>query len=109
MASDSMLTNHERHIRKLLALEQSEHLAWQRSLWYLHAYVKSPDIVKRELAVIPSKNVQLPLHYIGGVSTSWSRSVVSCLHLLPIIGLDVEHMHIVHPVHAIVPAEVVYF
>ena len=109
MTSNSVLTNHEGHIRKLLTLEQSKHLARQRCLWNLHTDVKSPYIMKRKFTIISSENVQLPLYYISGVSTSWPRSVVSRLHLLPIIGLDVEHVHIVHPVHAIVPAEVIYF
>ena len=76
-------------------------------LWHLDANVQHPDIVERQLAIVSTEHVQLALYYIGCVTTAWSRPVIACLHLFPLTMLNVEDMHVIHPVCAIIAAKVV--
>ena len=107
MSLDSGLINDEGDVGKFSQLEHLQHISVQVRLRHLDSDVEHPDVVEGQLAVIAAKNVQLTFHYVGSVPTAWPRPEITRLHLLPMILLNVENMHIVHPVCAVVPPEVV--
>ena len=74
----------------------------------LYAYIQHPYVIKRELAVIASEDIELSFNDVGSVSTAGSWSIICSLNLLPMILFNVKHMHIVHPMRAIIATEVVY-
>ncbi len=77
-------------------------------LWHLNSNVEHPDIIERQFAVVAAEHIQLALHNISGVATSRSGAIVTGLHLFPHVLVDIEHMHIIHPMSAIVPTKVIY-
>ena len=79
----------------------------QVRLRYLNSNIQHPNVVKTELTVITAKDIELSFDNIGGVSAPWSWSVVTCLHLVPMVLLDVKHVHIIHPMGSIIPSKVV--
>jgi hypothetical protein len=78
-------------------------------LGYLYSNVKHPDVVKRQFTVITAKDIELTLYNIGSVAASRSGSIVTGLDLFPHVLVNVEHVHIIHPVSTIVPAKIVNF
>ena len=78
-------------------------------MWHLNADVKHPNIVETKFTVVTSEYIQLTLYYIGSVAASWTRSVVTCLNLIPMIGFNIENMNIIHPVNTIVSSKVINF
>ena len=107
MSLDSCLINDKGDIRKFSCFQQIEHVSVQVSLWHLHSNVEHPDIIKRQLTVVATKHIQLSFDDIGCVSAAGPWSVVTCLHLLPVVLLYVKHVHIVHPVSSIIASEIV--
>ena len=107
MSLDARLINDEGDVGKFTQLEHLQHVPVQVCLGHLHPNVKHPDVIKGELAIVPPKHVQLALDYVRGVAAAGPRAEVARLDLLPVILLDVEHVHVVHPVGAIVPPKVV--
>jgi hypothetical protein len=109
MASNTTISYHKSHIRKLTWLKQSEQFFWQARLWYLNSYVQHPNVVKAKFAVVSSENIQLTFNYVSCVSASRSWSIVTCLDFLPVISVNIEDMYIVHPVNTVVATKIVNF
>ena len=79
----------------------------QERLRHLDTNVKHPDIVEAELAVISTEHIELAFYNICRVAAARTRAVVASLHLFPVVGVDIEHMHVVHPVNPIVATKVI--
>lgn len=109
MSLNSSFVYYECDIGELTCLQQIEHVAMQISLWHLDTDVKHPDVIEGQLAVVATKDVELALDNVGCVATARSWAIVTSLHLLPHVLVNVEHVHIVHPVGPIVPAKVINF
>lgn len=109
MTFDSRLTNDEGDVGKFSCVQQRQHVAMEVGLRDLHTNVEHPDVIEGELAIVAAKDVELALHDVGCVTTARPGSEVAGLYLLPMALLDVVYVHVVHPVCAIVPAEVVDF
>ena len=109
MTFDSCFVYDEGHIRKISRVEQGHHVSVQVRLRHLHSNVKHPDVVEGELTIVAAEDVELALHDVCCVSAARTRSVVAGLYFLPMTLLDIVHVDVVHPVCAIVPAEVVDF
>ena len=77
-------------------------------LWHLHTNVEHPDVVERQFAVVAAKHIQLALHNISGVAASRSGAIVTGLHLFPHVLVNIEYVHIIHPMGTIVPTKVIY-
>ena len=103
------ISEDEGHICKYTLLEHSLHVFHYGRFWDLDPDREDPYIVERELAIISSKDVELPLHYVGSVPAASARLVAVGLHLAPAIAVDVKNVHIVHPLHTVIAAEIVYF
>lgn len=109
MAPDFTVADHKSHISKITRLKKSQHLFMQAWLRHLNPYIQHPDIVEREFTVIAAEHIQLTFHDIGGVTAARPWLVITCRNLLPVIGVDVKHMHIIHPVNTVITAKVKYF
>ena len=109
MSLDSSFIYYEDNIGKFTRLQHTQHVSMQVSLWYLYTNIQHPDVVEGEFTVIAAKDIQLSLYNIGCMSTMWPWSVVTCLYFFPNVLFNVKNMNIVHPVSAIIAAEVVYF
>ena len=107
MSFYSRLVNDKGDIRKVSTLEHVQHVSVKVGLGHLDTDEEHPDVVEGELAVVASKHVQLSLYNVGCVPTAGSGSVVTRCDLFPMILLDVEDVHIVHPVGPVVPTEVI--
>ena len=75
----------------------------------MNSNVKHPDVVKAEFTIVAAKYIKLSFYYIGCVTTSRARSVVTCLHFVPVVRFNVEYVYVVHPMYAVIPSEVVNF
>lgn len=78
-------------------------------MWDLDTYVEHPNVMEGEFAVVATEDVELALDYVGCVSASRAWFVLARLNLLPVICVNIENMDVVHPVHPVIPSEVVYF
>lgn len=107
MSLDARLINDEGDVGKFTELEHLQHIPVQVGLGHLYPNVKHPDVIERQLAIIAPENVQLALDDVGCVAATGPGAEVTRLDLLPVVLLDVKHVHVVHPVGAIVPPKVV--
>ena len=96
------------NISKLPCLQQIKHVAMEICLWYLNPNVKHPDIIERQFAVVAAKHIQLAVHYISSVATPRSGAIVTGLHFFPHVLVNIEYVHIIHPMSTIVPSKVIY-
>ena len=107
MSFNTRLINDKDYVRKFSRLQQIQHVTVQVCLRYLYAYIQHPNVIEGEFAVVASEYIQLPFDDISGVPAARPRPKVTRLYLLPVILLDIEDMHIIHPVCPIVPSKVV--
>ena len=108
MSFDSRFVDYKGDVGELALLQHLQHVSMQVGLRHLHTDIQHPNVIEGELAVVASEDVQLALDDISSVSTARPRSVITRLYLLPMILFDIKHMHIVHPVSAIITSEIVY-
>ena len=106
MCFDSGVAEDEGHVRGCFALQHPQKIARELRLGHLHADRQHPDLVEGELTVVAAENVQLALDNVGRVPAAGARFELGCGHLFPVIGLDVENMDVVPPMHAVVTSEV---
>ena len=109
MSLDPRLVDYEGNIGEFAHLEHLQHVFVEVGLRHLNADVKHPDVVEGQLAIVATEYVKLPLDNVRCVPASRSRPVVTRLNFLPMILFDVKDMDVVHPMRAIVAAEVVNF
>ena len=81
----------------------------QVGLGHLYSDIEHPYVVEAELTIVAAKNIQLSLDYVGCVSAARTRSVVTCLHFLPVVLLNVKDVDIIHPMGTVVASKVVDF
>ena len=106
MGLDSCIADDECHVRKVFVLKHSQQIARELRLGHLHADGQHPNVVERQFAVVASEDVQLTLDNVGSVPAPRARFELGSRDLLPVVGLDVEYVDIVHPVHAVISTEV---
>lgn len=107
MAPNPLISNYEGHICELTRLKERLHVLGKRWLWNLHPDIKHPVVVKAQLTVVASKDIELALHNVGSVSATRSGSILTCGHSVPVVVFDIEHMHIIHPMNTVISTEVV--
>jgi len=103
------ITKNKSDVWKCTLIQHSLHIIHNRRLWDLNPYGEDPNIIKRQLTIIPTEDVELAFYNICGMSAARSWLVTICLYLAPSIAINIEYMHIVHPLHAVIPTEVIYF
>jgi len=97
------------YIRKMLILKHFKQIFWHLWLRNLYSDWKHPNIIETKFAIIASKNIELAFHDVCGMTTPWSRLKFASNHFLPVIILNVENMHIIHPMNSVVPSKINYF
>lgn len=100
------VSDHERDVCEVFVFENSEEILGQLRLRHLHANRQHPNVVEAELAVVAPEDVELPLDNVGSVPTARAGFEFSSDYLFPVVALNVENVHVVHPVHSIVASEV---
>ena len=100
--------DYKRDIWKLSRLQKREHILVQIGLRNLDSNIEHPNVMETQFTVITSEHIKLAFHYIRRVTAARSRSIVTSLYFLPVILLNIEDMHIIHPVRSIVPSKVIY-
>lgn len=76
-------------------------------LGHLHSNVEHPDIIEGQLAIVATEDVELSFYYIGSVAAARSWPILTCLHLLPVTLINIEYVHVIHPMCAIIASKVV--
>lgn len=100
------VTHHECHVCKVLVLKHSQQILGHLRFWDLDSDRKHPNVVETQLTVVSAENVELSFHDVCRVSATRSGLELGGGDLLPVVGIDVKHVHVVHPVDTIVAAEV---
>lgn len=100
------ISNHKSNVSKVFRLKHSQEVFWHLWFWYLNTDREHPDVVEAQFAVVSSEDVELTLDNVSSMSAPWSRLELRGNHLLPVVGVNVKDMDIIHPVHAIIASEI---
>ena len=109
MGFDASVAQYESHVGEVFVVKHPKQVSRELRLGHLDADGQHPDVVKGQLAVVAAEDVQLSLDDVGCVSAAGPWFELGRGDLLPVVGVYVKHVHIVHPMDTVVAAEVDYF
>ncbi len=108
MCFEFLLSKDERHVSKKSCFQHLAQVHLEGGVGNVHPDGEHLDIVKTILTIIATKDVQVSFDNIRGVAASWAGLDPVSGDLLPLVLTDFEDMHVVHPLHTIVPSEIIY-